>query len=265
MVQDQVQKVPKVIPSVLPFEARPQCDKTKTQLGRGNPNCRIFPILFSPTMVRALVDGQKTETRRPISSPLAKAAPGDLLGVRETWHATFCDDVDPSRPHRNYHETPKAQRVSQLNQSISYFEAEMRNDDAHRFVPPRWVPSIHMSRWASRITLVVEKCRFCRLQDITDAEAIAGGVGVEPVIDPRSRRQATTASGSRAQPKKFGKHWDELYKRSGSRLVDNPEVVSLTFSVHHCNVDSLRAQGHTEKTSLLPNRSNSPNGSLIDD
>ena len=198
-------------------------------------------------MVRALVDGRKTETRRPISSPLAKATPGDLLWVRENWHATFRDGVDPSRPHRNYHDTPKKQRVLTLNQSISYFEAEMRNEDAHRFMPPRWVPSIHMSRWASRITLVVEKLRFCRLQDITEAEAIAGGIAVEEVIDPRSRREAPTPLGSRTQPKAFGKHWDELYKRSGRRLADNPEVVSLTFSIHHCNVDSLRAQIHPEK------------------
>ena len=258
MTRNQVRKVPEVIPSASPFGAQSQHGEAKTQLGPSNVNSRTFPILFSPTMVRALVDGQKTETRRPISSPLAKAAPGDLLWVRETWHATFCDDVDPSRPYRNYHETPKAQRVSKLNQSIRYFEAEMRNDDDHRFVPPRWVPSIHMSRWASRITLIVEKLRFCRLQDITDAEAIAGGVGVEQVIDPRSRRQATTASGSRSEPKEFGKHWDELYKRSGSRLVDNPEVVSLTFSVHHCNVDSPRAQGYA-----IENRS--PNRMLNDD
>ena len=238
--------MPKDILSALPFGAQQQHGEANSQLGPGNVNCRIFPILFSPTMVRALVDGRKTETRRLVSSPLAKATPGDLLWVREKWHATFRDDVDPSRPHRNYHDTPKAQRNSELNQSISYFEAEMRNEDSDRFVPPRWVPSIHMSRWASRIILVFEKRRFCRLQDITEAEAIAGGVGTEEVIDPRSRRQATKAPGSHAQPKAFGKHWDELYKQSGRRLADNPEVVSLTFSVHHGNVDSLRAQVHTE-------------------
>lgn len=191
-------------------------------------------------MVRALVEGRKTETRRLLSSPLAKATQGDLLWVRETWHATFSDSVDSNKPHRSYHDTPKAQRVSELAQSIRYFEAEMRNNDNQRFVPPRWVPSIHMSRWASRITLVVEKVRFCRLQDITDEEAIAGGVGVEDVVDRRSQRQATMPPNNRAQPKEFGKHWDELYKRPGNRLADNPEVVSLRFSVHHGNIDRLR-------------------------
>ncbi len=204
-------------------------------------------------MVRALVDGRKTETRRPISSPLARATPGDLLWVRENWHATFRDSVDPGRPHRNYHDTPKKQRVLALNQSIIYFEAEMRNEDAHRFVPPRWVPSIHMSRWASRITLVVEKLRICRLQDITEGEAIAGGIAVEEVNDLRSRRESSTPLGSRAQPKAFGKHWDELYKRSGHLLADNPEVVSLTFSIHHCNVDSLHAQNNPVEN-RSPNR-----------
>ena len=69
-----------------------------------------FPILFSPTMVRALINGRKTETRRPVSSPLARAMPGDRLWVRETWHVSFRDDTDVDRPPRTYHDTPKDQR-----------------------------------------------------------------------------------------------------------------------------------------------------------
>jgi hypothetical protein len=89
-----------------------------------------------------------------------------------------------------------------------------------------------------------------RLQDISEAEAIAGGIAVEEVNDPRPRREAPTPLGSRAQPKPFGKCWDELYKKSDRVLADNPEVVSLAFSIHYCNVGSLRAQNHPDEKLL---------------
>jgi hypothetical protein len=132
--------------------------------------------------------------------------PGDRLWIRETWHATFADSHDPSKGHRSYHDTPKDQRVAHITRTIDYFEAEMRKESAHRIAPIRWVSSIHINRWASRLMLVIKKLRFCRLQDITDAEAIAGGGGEEEVIDPRSRRRAITSPNSRMQPKKFRQH-----------------------------------------------------------
>ncbi len=198
-----------------------------------------FPILFSSTMVRALINGRKTETRRPVSSPLARAMPGDRLWVRETWHVSFRDDTDVDRPPRTYHDTPKDQRVVQLAHEVHYFEEEMRKAPAHRFMPARWIPSIHMNRWASRLTLIVKEVRFCRLQDITDAEAIAGGVGEKEVIGPRARRHPASGNRTGAQSGQFGWHWDSLYRKPGSRLADNPEVVSLAFSVHRCTVERL--------------------------
>ena len=108
-----------------------------------------------------------------------------------------------------------------------------------RFMPSRWIPSIHMNRWASRLTLIVEALRFCRLQEISAAEAIAGGTGVKEVPNPQARHQPRAHEVAGAPPGQFGSHWDSLYRKPGHRLVDNPEVVSLTFSVHRGNIDHL--------------------------
>ena len=88
-------------------------------------------------MVRALVDGRKTETRRPMTSQLAKSLPGDRLWVRETWHVSFHDEEHPDAPTRAYHDTPKDQRLAQLAHRIHFYEEEMRKDHARRFRPTR--------------------------------------------------------------------------------------------------------------------------------
>ncbi len=199
---------------------------------------RVFPILFSTTMVRALIDGQKTQTRRPAASELAKAMPGDRLWVHETWHVRFRDQ-EPDKPTRDYHDTPRDQRAERLAEDVHFYEQEMRKRCNRRFMPSRWIPSIHMYRWASRLTLIVEALRFCRLQEISAAEAIAGGTGVKEVPNPQARHQPSADEVAGAPPSQFGSHWDSLHRKPGHRLVDNPEVVSLTFSLHRGNIDHL--------------------------
>jgi hypothetical protein len=120
------------------------------------------PILFSAPMVRAILEGRKTQTRR-IVKPEHVAAyhddvpilfkrfpygkPGDRLWVRETWGM--------------FEETHKC---------IPHYRATHATD-----VVPRWRPSIHMPRWASRITLEVESVRVERLKECSDADALAEG------------------------------------------------------------------------------------------
>lgn len=128
---------------------------------------RERPILFSAPMIRAILDGRKTQTRRAVKDDegpqLGKSycrygRPGDRLWVRET----FCSDV------------VRAPHLPQIAYRADYDE-----------IPAlRWKPSIHMPRWASRISLEITDVRVERLQHISEEDAVAEGVGGNPTITP---------------------------------------------------------------------------------
>lgn len=138
------------------------------------------PILFSAPMVRAILAGTKTQTRRVVKpskdpdfdcqmapSEIAgdehadrlcpHGKPGDRLWVRETWAAPHSEDGRP----------PHAIQCDQMR--IHYAASDGRGGLL-------WRPSIHMPRWASRITLEITSVRVKRLQSISAADAIAEGL-----------------------------------------------------------------------------------------
>lgn len=147
---------------------------------------RERPILFSGPMVRAILNGQKTVTRRVVKSdwiqsdraPLETSTgvfhfwcsgehvcpygiPGDRLWVREAWASI---------------------RVVQApdQEWVVYREGDNRTD----YGGP-WKPSIHMRRRDSRILLEIVAVRVERLQDITEEQALAEGVAsCEQDLDP---------------------------------------------------------------------------------
>lgn len=142
------------------------------------------PILFSGEMVRAILSGRKTQTRRAIrgQDPDVDAdlrcpygAPGGRLWVRETFAA------DPDHPDAlTMPEYEGGQNPGHL----------LYRADARKFGSPtlmingndvdriRWRPSIFMPRWASRITLEVQGVRVERVQAITEDDARAEGAGL---------------------------------------------------------------------------------------
>lgn len=137
------------------------------------------PILFSAPMVREILSGTKTQTRRAVKDRHIDAAPpacffqwlrercpygqpGDRLWVRETWQV-----VDGSERARRI--------VTDPSPSRGWIEYAATVHPGHE-PPPRWRPSIHMPRWASRILLEITAARVERLQDISEADAIAEGV-----------------------------------------------------------------------------------------
>ena len=153
------------------------------------------PILFSGPMVRAILDGRKTQTRRvvkhrenrwecgddgvtskvwpfwpcyvfgepePIEMPCPYGKPGDRLWVRETW-AVVPHVTDNGPKHRAKGDGTGVTWRADWNANPSGF---------------KWKPSIHMPRWASRITLEITAVRVERLGDINEADAIAEGCGV---------------------------------------------------------------------------------------
>lgn len=142
------------------------------------------PILFSAPMVRALLDGSKTQTRRIVKnrkepdigcdmSPGEIALepieiqqrmcpygqPGDRLWVRET-HLNWWT-INP--------ESPQGPRVFS---HVAAFAA-----DGYQLEPgEKWIPSIHMLRAASRILLEIVSVRVERLNDISAVDAVAEGI-----------------------------------------------------------------------------------------
>ena len=140
------------------------------------------PILFKAPMVRAILDGAKTQTRRVVKQdrdglldcrptpawdafwkcvacPYGK--PGDRLWVRETWRADawFDGNAPNDIPDSAY---------------IAYVSG--RHAVAWPAAMGKVRASIHMPRWASRILLEVTDVRVERLQDISEADAQAEGI-----------------------------------------------------------------------------------------
>lgn len=149
------------------------------------------PILFRGEMVRAILEGRKTQTRRvvklrhgspycivgersdgatwpmwfdpnqgpdyhPEVCPYGK--PGDRLWVRETWGVV--EGEDGASRWVAYAATPGQTRRAPEDSALKRC----------------WKPSIHMPRWACRLVLDVTDVRVERLQDISDADALAEGI-----------------------------------------------------------------------------------------
>lgn len=145
---------------------------------------------------------QKTE---PLRCPFG--LPGDFLWVRETW----------ATPRRD--------------KSIVWYRAR------HVGVEPKWRPSIHMPRWASRISLRVEAVRVERLRAITEEDAKAEGVTPYTSIGPDQVVPGPGFNGARLgdQPHRlpFADLWRSI---NGAESWDaNPWVWVITFA----RVDSI--------------------------
>lgn len=214
------------------------------------------PIIFNDAMVRPLIEGRKTQTRRivkhsrqwPIefigpegsqdeaecwgfedpntgttwtlaSDGVSEEIPcpyghaGSLLWVRETFYRAYSVGRDVtgeavSAPLRvaAYEGEPKPQ----LKFGQSW----------------RKMPSIHMPRWASRITLEITDVRVERLQDISEDDAMAEGIPFEgDCPSPRDN---------------FSALWESI---NGPGAWDqNPWVWVIEFRAHYCNIDALLAE-----------------------
>lgn len=135
------------------------------------------PILFSAPMVRAILDGRKTQTRRIWKhyQPMANldpdtfkracpyGVPRDHLWVRET----FSKEADGRLVYRS-DKSAIYSTSGKIRGSLFYLPSD--------YEPIRWRPSIFMPRWASRITLEIVSVRVERLRDISERDAKAEGV-----------------------------------------------------------------------------------------
>jgi hypothetical protein len=244
----------------------------------------VRPIPFSAPMVRALRDGRKTQTRRALrpqppewaekvgwsaltpgghvgyrgtrpdgryaenSIPL-RFAVGDLLWVREAWRtAAAYDDLSPS---------------NMGGEEPLRFEADGAVETRGWPCPERWGrlrAGIHLPRWASRLVDEVVDVRVERLQDISEADALAEGVRRETVGGVRKLFADPEAAADWPDDKPlfyapdddaddalcvtaaaaYARLWDRI---NGPRAWDdNPWVAAVSFRVHAKNVDALLAE-----------------------
>ncbi|RKH01477.1 hypothetical protein D7X74_37800 [Corallococcus sp. CA047B] len=157
-----------------------------TALAASAPAVRERPILFSAPMVRALLGGRKTVTRR-----LVKPQRGWKLGwydkqgvivpVNADRHGDPGDDItcpygQPGERlwvREAFHITSANEAVYRADYPGNATARGMENIPAEQDV--RWRPSIHMPRWASRLTLEVVSTSVERLHDITEGDAQAEG------------------------------------------------------------------------------------------
>lgn len=224
---------------------------------------RETPIIFSGPMVRAIIEGRKTQTRRIIKHPeyfgcltgdcphslqfecdqdinkrfvpdCPYGIPGDRLWVREThmvWTGgaagttdlLYADDPEWDAALKDRDEIRKAHSRGQMNPGVcgNY----------------KIIPSIHMPRWASRITLEITEVRVQRLQDITEEDAKAEGCSEsEPItqadIDELQGQEKELArllgEGQFTAKFDFMMLWDQIY---GKRVpwASTPWVWVISF------------------------------------
>ncbi|WP_035571685.1 hypothetical protein [Halonatronum saccharophilum] len=186
------------------------------------------PILFNTDMVRAILEGAKTQTRRPIKSPTGHFQvccqknkfdkkwvvqvdenemmldenvnppyeAGDILYVRETFIKTVEIELDSGKKEYHYRATP---------------------DDMIKQTPKgaiKWKPSIHMPKEAARIFLKVTDVRIERLQDMWNKDAIAEGFWGDDTFNAQYYFCVT---------------WDGMYKTKGYGWGKNPWVWVIEF------------------------------------
>lgn len=187
---------------------------------------RERPILFNTEMVKVILDGRKTCTRRlvkflPGKNPQrtgyikdgvmlyngknelcirkAQYQPGDILYVRETWCSAY-----------------GGEKYFYLADKLTNREERLllNYDDV------KWHPSIHMPKGAARIWLKVIDVRIERLQDITETQAQAEGCNSGLLTGP------CTARGQ------FEKLWNSTIKKSDTDRYGwsvNPYVWVIDF------------------------------------
>ncbi|WP_111639946.1 ASCH domain-containing protein [Marinomonas shanghaiensis] len=200
------------------------------------------PILFNTEMVKAILDGRKTQTRRPANPqptltndsgfswkghlygagfsdkatknnfiapafPLGKV--GDHLWVRETFAALDAGSYEQAKPTKGMNQDIRYKATEKLASQ----DADVRGYD--------WKPSIHMPRWACRLVLEITDVRIERIQDITEEDAKKEGF-------PRMETHPKDGAPARTW---FRGTWDSLYKN----WSENPWVWIIEFKIVELN------------------------------
>jgi len=199
------------------------------------------PIIFSAPMVRALLDGRLSQTRRVLkkhrhaaypmfsggrwqwhgtasavlSDVVVPYAPGDRLWVREAWRVDAeWDDCPP----REFDDADAIHYEADGEQRLHLW--------GNPFTPGRLRSPIHLPRWASRLTLIVTDVRVQRVQEISRGDAMEEGCPFANMADGPNPRDW------------YRDLWNSIH---GPDAWDaNPWVAAISFETHRCNIDTMK-------------------------
>lgn len=219
-------------------------------------------MIFNGEMVRALLDGRKTQTRRPVKFPLIDknmgcelagnelagelaagnywnspfGKPGDRIWVRETW-GVVSHELDEDGRIQPWNPDRAATAIHEMPFGNGYYSGHViyaadgeftwGDDDGYEDGRSCWKPSIHMPRAACRILLEVTGVRVERLNSISQEDAQAEGTeltGWRPTYsDPDSGGEVWTPYDN------FAQLWESIYGEESWKA--NPWVWVIKFKV----------------------------------
>lgn len=206
------------------------------------------PVIFSGPMVKALLEGRKSQTRRILKSQPPEwvtrmchegrngwigsgdghgvlmhvpYAVGDRLWVREAFRGSKDYDAYPPREWSHW---------------PVHYEADGAPDPRDEVGENGKLRSpIHMPRWASRLTLTVTDVRVERLQEISEADAQAEGFPISwdgKPYDPPSPQEDSWQGYGRAS---MSLYWNSIHVPGAWDA--NPWVCAISFTVDRANID----------------------------
>ncbi|HFT3529532.1 TPA: hypothetical protein ACHV5P_000878 [Klebsiella variicola] len=203
-------------------------------------------MIFNAEMVRAILDGRKTQTRRIMAPQPADdierctfpnpeaigwksslrhkhgsttahfchyGKPGDRIWVRETWAEAGAGAPDLKLYRANYPEHVP-----------SHYENVPPDDEI------RWTPSIHMPRWASRILLEITSVRVERLNAISEEDAMREGIDTDRLAESQDNYDCIADHNMTGRPTAkgyFSDLWQSIYGEESWKA--NPWVWVIEF------------------------------------
>lgn len=201
------------------------------------------PMLFSAPMVKALLAGTKTQTRRIMKPQPRQGSTHDAILAVNGFivSAGFIDDVglqDVKFPYgsNGCRIWVKETFRPQDGMTMEYrdrSEVEYRADGDRPKEPTdcHWKPSIFMPRWASRITLEIEQVRVERLNDISEEDAKAEGCEKEDESDESGYITESDIISGYTTPQNYSIAYERLWERINGpgSWAKNPWVWAITF------------------------------------
>ncbi|WP_302421241.1 hypothetical protein [uncultured Citrobacter sp.] len=216
-------------------------------------------MIFNGEMVRAILDGRKTQTRRPLKwkqtrfteigeredgsnwpwsedtekvcdhwHPCPFGAVGDRIWVRETYQGPLFDYEHMESYLEDSFKFEKPDFCAYRADGKPAPEFYDADDNLHC----GWRPSIHMPRWASRITLDITDVRVERLNGISETDAEAEGIDMEALFDSQDCYDCIADHNMTGRPTAKGAFkylWESIYGEENWQA--NPWVWVIEFKV----------------------------------